>query len=98
MRSLCAKASLSCVSMTLSFRDASSENNNTLIYTAFPNVTSVIHAHTLEVLPFGAIGMGPRAQMGTAASLGTLAPIFDIESPSVKPHSKCTARVCYPEY
>jgi len=42
------------------------------IYAAFPNVTSVIHAHTLEVLPFAAAGVGLKAQMGTAGSLGAL--------------------------
>ncbi|KAK7032592.1 hypothetical protein VNI00_012855 [Paramarasmius palmivorus] len=54
------------------------------IYSAFPNVTSVLHTHTLEVLPFAGIGMGLRAQMGPAAAIGSLGtPIFDIESPSV---------------
>ncbi|THU81598.1 arad-like aldolase/epimerase [Dendrothele bispora CBS 962.96] len=50
------------------------------IYAAFPNVTSVIHAHTLEVIPFAAAGVGLKAQMGTAGSVGALVngtPIFD---------------------
>ncbi|EEB88923.1 hypothetical protein MPER_13046, partial [Moniliophthora perniciosa FA553] len=55
-------------------------SNATALHLTF---NDVLHAHTLEVLPFGAIGMGMKAQMGTAASLGTLTPIFDIESPNV---------------
>ncbi|PPQ93083.1 hypothetical protein CVT25_003115 [Psilocybe cyanescens] len=50
------------------------------IFKAFPDVTSVVHAHTSEVLPFGAAGVGLRAQMGTAGSVGALSsgtPIFD---------------------
>ncbi|KAF9049089.1 arad-like aldolase/epimerase [Panaeolus papilionaceus] len=52
------------------------------IYAAFPNVTSVVHAHTTEVLPFGAAGVGLKAQMGTAGSVGALqngSPIFDVD-------------------
>ncbi|KDR82351.1 hypothetical protein GALMADRAFT_206248 [Galerina marginata CBS 339.88] len=50
------------------------------IYKAFPDVISVVHAHTTEVLPFGAAGVGLKAQMGTAGSVGALkdgSPIFD---------------------
>ncbi|KAF8151336.1 arad-like aldolase/epimerase [Crassisporium funariophilum] len=50
------------------------------IYQAYPNVTSVVHAHTSEVLPFAGVGIGLKAQMGTAGSVGVLkngSPIFD---------------------
>ncbi|KAL0573752.1 hypothetical protein V5O48_008195 [Marasmius crinis-equi] len=53
------------------------------IYASQPNVTSVIHSHTLEVIPFGAVGVGLRAQIGAAGSLGALTngtPIFDFSS------------------
>ncbi|KAG7095337.1 hypothetical protein E1B28_006099 [Marasmius oreades] len=53
------------------------------IYAAQPNVTSVIHSHTIEVLPFAAVGVGLRAQIGSAGSIGTLTngtPIFDFNS------------------
>ncbi|PPR01943.1 hypothetical protein CVT24_001301 [Panaeolus cyanescens] len=65
------------------------------IYAAFPNVTSVVHAHTTEVLPFGAAGVGLKAQMGTAGSVGALpngSPIFDVDRlsktvlPDTQPH------------
>ncbi|KAF4617606.1 hypothetical protein D9613_005618 [Agrocybe pediades] len=65
------------------------------IYKAFPNVTSVVHAHTTEVLPFGAAGVGLKAQMGTAGSVGALkngSPIFDTDAlptsvlPEDQPH------------
>jgi ribulose-5-phosphate 4-epimerase/fuculose-1-phosphate aldolase len=42
------------------------------IYAAFPDVQSVLHAHTLEVLPFANTALGLRAQMGTAGSVGAL--------------------------
>ncbi|KIK57134.1 hypothetical protein GYMLUDRAFT_46363 [Collybiopsis luxurians FD-317 M1] len=53
------------------------------IYKAFPDVTSVVHAHTTSVIPFAAAGIGLKAQMGVAGSLGTLThgtPIFDFAS------------------
>jgi len=65
------------------------------IFKAFPNVTSVVHAHTTEVLPFGAAGVGLKAQMGTAGSVGALkngSPIFDTNTlpqsvlPDDQPH------------
>ncbi|KAF8904138.1 arad-like aldolase/epimerase [Gymnopilus junonius] len=65
------------------------------IYKAFPDVVSVVHAHTNEVLPFGAAGVGLKAQMGTAGSVGALpngSPIFDTSTlpasvlPDSQPH------------
>lgn len=48
------------------------------IYKEFPDVLSVIHAHTTEVLPFGIAGVPLTAQMNTAASLGSAGtPVFD---------------------
>ncbi|KAF5391086.1 hypothetical protein D9757_003134 [Collybiopsis confluens] len=51
------------------------------IYKAFPDVTGVVHAHTTNVIPFAAVGIGLKAQMGDAGSLGTHGtPIFDFET------------------
>ncbi|KIK64088.1 hypothetical protein GYMLUDRAFT_221365 [Collybiopsis luxurians FD-317 M1] len=50
---------------------------------AFPDVTGVVHAHTTSVIPFAAAGIGLKAQMGVAGSLGALThgtPIFDFAS------------------
>jgi len=63
------------------------------IYKAFPDVISVVHAHTTEVLPFSAAGVGLKAQMGTAGSVGALpngSPIFDTNTlpPSILPDSQ----------
>jgi len=53
------------------------------IYKAFPNVTGVVHAHTLNVISFAAVGVGLKAQFGAAGSVGALnngTPIFDYDS------------------
>ncbi|KAL0069281.1 hypothetical protein AAF712_003646 [Marasmius tenuissimus] len=53
------------------------------IYASQPDVTSVLHSHTLEVIPFAAAGIGLQAQIGSAGSLGSLTngtPIFDFSS------------------
>ncbi|KAJ3829606.1 arad-like aldolase/epimerase [Lentinula raphanica] len=53
------------------------------IYKAFPNITGVVHAHTLNVIAFAAAEIGLRAQMGSAGSVGTLVngtPIFDFDT------------------
>ncbi|KAF9269716.1 arad-like aldolase/epimerase [Marasmius fiardii PR-910] len=53
------------------------------IYASQPNVSSVIHSHTVEVLPFAAVGIGLRAQIGSAGAVGALTngtPIFDFSS------------------
>ncbi|KAJ3966728.1 arad-like aldolase/epimerase [Lentinula raphanica] len=53
------------------------------IYQAFPNITGVVHAHTLNVIAFAAAEIGLRAQMGSAGSVGTLVngtPIFDFDT------------------
>ncbi|KAJ4480162.1 arad-like aldolase/epimerase [Lentinula aciculospora] len=53
------------------------------IYKAFPNITGVVHAHTINVISFAAAEIGLRAQMGSAGSTGILTngtPIFDFDT------------------
>ncbi|KAJ7252823.1 arad-like aldolase/epimerase [Mycena rebaudengoi] len=51
------------------------------IYNKFPEVNAVIHAHTAAILPFANQAKVPLvAQMSTAPSVGTHAPIFDFSS------------------
>ncbi|KJA21801.1 hypothetical protein HYPSUDRAFT_41664 [Hypholoma sublateritium FD-334 SS-4] len=63
------------------------------IYQTFPDVQSVVHSHTTEVLPFAAANIPLTAQMHTAGSVGTNGtPIFDTGSlptsilPEDQPH------------
>ncbi|KAE9404276.1 arad-like aldolase/epimerase [Gymnopus androsaceus JB14] len=53
------------------------------IYKAFPNVAGVVHAHTLNVISFAAVGVGLKAQVAPAGSVGALSdgtPIFNYDS------------------
>ncbi|KAJ7277379.1 arad-like aldolase/epimerase [Mycena rebaudengoi] len=51
------------------------------IYKKFPEVNAVVHAHTEAILPFANQARVPLvAQMSTAPSVGTHAPIFDFSS------------------
>ncbi|KAI3595840.1 class ii aldolase adducin-like protein [Moniliophthora roreri] len=60
------------------------------MYAKYPDINAVVHSHTLDVLPFADVGVGLRAMMGVAGSLGSLTngtPIFDYEKlpPNVLP-------------
>ncbi|KAJ3999384.1 arad-like aldolase/epimerase [Lentinula boryana] len=72
------------------------------IYNAFPEVTAVVHAHTTNVISFAAVGVGLKAQMGVAGSVGALTngtPIFDYDAlpvdilPEDAPHNLLVGNV-----
>ncbi|KAJ7890757.1 arad-like aldolase/epimerase [Mycena leptocephala] len=51
------------------------------IYSTFPEVNAVVHAHTEAILPFANQARVPLvAQMSTAPSIGAHAPIFDFST------------------
>ncbi|KAF8585292.1 hypothetical protein K439DRAFT_1343799 [Ramaria rubella] len=61
------------------------------IYRKFPDVASVVHAHTPSVIPFGISHVPLVAQTNSAGSLGSLGtPIFDTATlpPSILPNNQ----------
>jgi len=61
------------------------------IYKTYPNISSVVHSHTSEVLPFAAAGVPLKAQLHTSGFLGATdgTPIFhagDLSS-AIVPHA-----------